>query len=137
MPNGAYIIIIFKLYIFYGEFKKNSLYIFIKNYVWNWKVPLLSFELSAHNWTCPRTFMSTLGNNWTTSLFGAGNGVRISEIKLIGTNVAHFLCPLFCSFFLFFVCFFFLWRNCCPRLSIRFFLTEGYRPAARSSLLIK
>lgn len=107
MPNEAYIIIIFSCISFMVNLKKNSLYIFIKNYVWSWKTPLLSFELSAYNWNCPRTFMSTLGNNWTTSLFGAGNGVRISEIKLIGTNVAHFLCPLVCSFFYFLFVFFF------------------------------
>lgn len=107
MLNGAYIIIIFSCISFMVNLKKNSLYIFIKNYVWNWKTPLLSFELSAYNWNCPRTFLSTLGNNWTTSLFGAGNGVWISEIKLIGTNVAHFLCPLFCSFYVFFLYVFF------------------------------
>lgn len=97
MLNGAYFIIIFSFISFMVNFKKN--YIFIKIYVWSWKVPLLSFELSAQNWTCPRTFPSTLGNSWTTSLFGAGNGVWISEIKLIGTNVAHFCIFLYVIFF--------------------------------------
>lgn len=97
MLNGAYFIIIFSFISFMVNFKKN-LYIY-QNLRLKLKSFAVIFRIVRSQLNLPSNISVNLGNNRTTSLFGAGNGVWISEIKLIGTNVAHFCIFLYVFFF--------------------------------------